>query len=113
METIDLETGKRSMYGYHYVSDVSDDGNWVTGITESGQVYVQRCDGTGFKTLTDGTLHVDSTAFSPDGQLVYFRQRSPDENPLDPIAVPYMELAVANVATGVTTVLTDLNAKAE
>lgn len=113
MDTIDLETGKRSMYGYHHVSDVSDDGNWVTGIAESSQVYVQRCDGTGFKTLTDGTLHVDSPAFSPDGQLVYFRQRSPNENPLDPIAVPYMELAVANVATGVTTVLTDLNAKAE
>lgn len=115
-ETIDLETGERGVYGYYYVSDVSDDGNWVTGLTsfsQNKQVYVQRCDGTVFKTLTDGTLYVETPAFSPDGQYVYFKQRSPDENPLNPNNPAYMELAVVNVATGVTTVLSDFNAKAE
>lgn len=115
-DVIDLETGERSRYGFWYVSDVSPDGNWVTGLTGFGQgnnVYVHRCDFSETKMLTDQELWVYNPIFSPDGKSVYFTQTSTDENPLFPEDKAFFEIAVADIASGEITVLTDLNANAQ
>ena len=117
-DAIDLETGERTTIAYALVNHVSRDGNWFTGVTDiisPNRVFIQRCDGSGYKYLTDGEHYVHSPQFSPDGRSVYYQQRSADENVLHPgKGYPgYIELMVVDVDTGVSTALTDLNKTAE
>lgn len=118
-DTIDLETGKRTTVAYALVNDVSPDGNWLTGLQGAPEgrshVFIQRCDGSGRRLLTNGEHYEESPTFSPDGQSIYFRRRSADENVLYPGEgrVSYYEFAVVDVATGESRVLTNLNANAE
>jgi len=117
-DAIDLETGERTTIAYALVKDVSRDGNWFTGVTDitaPNRVFIQRCDGSAYRYLTDGEHYVISPQFSPDGRSVYYQQRSADENVLHPgKGLPgYMELMVVDVDTGVSTALTELNKTAE
>lgn len=118
-DTINLETGKRTTVAYALVNDVSRDGNWLTGLQGAGSgrshVFIQRCDGSGRRLLTSGEHYEESPTFSPDGQSIYFRRRSADENVLYPGEgrPGYYEFAVVDVATGVSRVLTNFNANAE
>ncbi len=118
-DTIDLESGARTTVGYVVVNDVSRDGNWITGVKSTGgaqsQVFVMQCDGSGYRTLTSGEHYEETPIFAPDGQSIYFRRRSADENVLYPgDDLPgYMEIGVVDVAIGVSDILTNLNASAE
>lgn len=117
-DTIDLATGARTTVAYALVTDISPDGNWLTGVksTSGGnaQVFIQRCDRTGYRTLTSGEHAEEMPRFSADGRSIYFRRRSVDENVLRPGDVPgFTEVAVVDIDTGVSTVLTNLNADAE
>lgn len=119
VDTIELATGARNTVAYTAITDVSRDGEWFTGVqnTSAGntRIFVQRCDGTEYRSLTSGEHYDESPKFAPDGQSIYFLRRSPDENVLFPgDDLPgYMEVAVVDVATGVSSVLTNLNANAQ
>lgn len=117
-DTIDLDTGERNLLVTGLVFSVSRDGNWITGIVRlsSGysQVFMQRCDGAGLRLLTNGEHYDETPRFAPDGQSIYFRRRSADENVLYPGdgRPGFFEFGVIDVATGDIRMLTNLNASA-
>ncbi len=118
-DTIDLETGERTTVAYALVTDISPDGNWLTGVQSADEgrsrIFIQRCDRSGYRTLTNGEHYEESPKFAPDGRSIYFRRRTADENVLYPgEGLPgFPEVAVVDVATGVSSVLTSFNAAAE
>lgn len=117
--TYDLETGEKAFIVSSVITDISRDGNWFTGFqtlsSGHGRIFIQRCDGTGSRSLTTGEYFDSSPKFSPDGESIYFLRRSTDENALYPGLgrAGFLELAVVDVTSGVSHFMTNLNASAQ
>lgn len=81
MNLVDVETGDFETSGLNFSGlDWNRDGSFITFVLRDqsnvDQVTVMRPDGSGRRTLTDGTDAAFSTRWSPDGTTILFRTRT-------------------------------------